>query len=82
MRSTVSALISISAFSRAILYAATGLLLHAAIFIGGIVLAPFVVIGLRIGTRIHTGLTQVQMRRVIGGVLVFTGGSLLVRALL
>jgi hypothetical protein len=82
MRSTLSALISISAFSRAILYAVTGLLLHSAIFVGGLVLAPFVLIGLKIGSRIHVGLSQVQMRRAIGGVLVLTGGSLLARALL
>lgn len=81
LRSTISALISISAFARAILYAATGLLLHWAILVGGLVLAPFVVVGLKVGTRIHVGLTQEQMRRAIGGVLVVTGGSLLVRAL-
>jgi uncharacterized membrane protein YfcA len=81
VRSTVSTLISISAFSRAVLYAIGGLLLHTSIFIGMLVLAPFVWIGLQIGARIHVGLTQTQMRRVIGALLVLTGGSLLVRAL-
>ena len=82
IRATVSSLISISAFSRAAIYAFTGLLLHTTIFLGTLVLAPFVWIGLKVGTRIHVGLTQEQMRRVIGSVLVLTGGSLLVRALL
>jgi uncharacterized membrane protein YfcA len=82
LRSTISTLISVSAFSRAILYAVSGLLFHVAIFAGMAVLAPFVWAGLRLGTRIHVGLTQEQMRRVIGGLLVFTGGSLLVRAVL
>jgi uncharacterized membrane protein YfcA len=79
VRSTMSALISISAFSRAIFYAIGGLLLHATIFIGALLLAPMVWLGLTIGSRIHVGLTQEQLRRMIGVLLVFTGASLLVR---
>lgn len=82
LRSTISTLISVSAFSRAILYAVSGLLIHAAIFAGMALLAPFVWGGLKLGTHIHVNLSQEQMRRVIGGLLVLTGGSLLVRALL
>ena len=82
VRSTISALISISAFSRAILYAIGGLLVHWTIFAGMALLAPFVWMGLRIGQRVHVGLTQQQMRRAIGGLLVLTGSSLLARALL
>jgi uncharacterized membrane protein YfcA len=82
VRSTVATLISISALSRAILYAVSGLLLHLSILVGGIALAPFAWIGMRIGNHIHIGLSQTQMRRVIGGLLVVTGVSLLVRAIL
>ena len=81
IRSTVATLISISAFSRAVVYAVSGLLLHVAIFLGVLVLAPFVWTGLAIGRRIHTGLNQQQMRRVVGVVLVCMGLSLLARAL-
>ena len=81
-RSTMSTLISISAFSRAVLYAVTGLVLHVAIFVGFVVLAPFVWVGLKVGDRIHVGLTQAQMRLAIGCILVFTGGSLVVRLFL
>ena len=81
VRSTISTLISISAFSRAVIYAVTGLLLHLTILAGGLILAPFVWFGLRIGQRIHVGLTQEQMRRAVGALLVLTGLSLLVRAL-
>ena len=63
MRSTMSTLISISAFARAIVYAVSGLLLHVTIFLGMALLAPFAWLGLKIGQRIHVGLTQVQMRR-------------------
>jgi uncharacterized membrane protein YfcA len=79
IRATMSALIAISAFSRALVYAVSGLILHAAIFAGFVVLAPFVWVGLKLGNAIHTGLTQQQMRRAIGMVLVLTGGSLLAR---
>jgi uncharacterized membrane protein YfcA len=81
IRATLSSLISISAFTRAAVYAFTGLLLHLTIFAGMLLLAPFVWIGLKVGTRIHVGLTQEQMRRAVGALLVATGGSLLVRAL-
>lgn len=79
IRSTISTLISISAFSRAVVYAIGGLLLHVTIFAGMLALAPFVWLGLRLGTRVHTGLTQEQMRRVIGVMLTITGASLVIR---
>ena len=82
VRATTSMLISISAFSRAVIYAVSGLLLHASVGLGAVVLAPFVWIGLKLGTRIHVGLTQQQMRRVVGALLVFTGLSLLWRLVL
>ncbi|HUL56032.1 MAG TPA: sulfite exporter TauE/SafE family protein [Usitatibacter sp.] len=80
IRSTMSALIAISAFTRAIVYAVSGLILHLSILAGVVVLAPFVWVGLKLGHAIHLSLTQQQMRRAIGTLLVFTGGSLLVRA--
>jgi uncharacterized protein len=82
IRSTASTLISISAFSRAIVYAVSGLLLHLSLFIGMVAMAPFVWIGLGIGRRIHVGLSQEQMRRVVGAILVVTGTSLLLRVAL
>ena len=82
LRATVSTLITISAFSRAVIYAVTGLLLHLSILLGAVVLAPFVWIGMKTGARIHVGLSQEQMRRALGGVLVLAGASLLVRAAL
>lgn len=81
IRATMSTLISISAFSRAILYAISGLLLHAAVAVGMVVLSPFVWLGLKLGNRIHVGLTQEQMRRALGCMLVVIGLSLLARTL-
>jgi hypothetical protein len=78
VRATTSTVISISAFSRAAVYIVSGLLLHVAIAAGLVLLAPFVWLGLRTGHRIHLGLTQEQMRRVVGAIIVATGVSLLV----
>ena len=82
LRATVSSLISISAFTRALVYAATGLLLNLAILAGLVLLAPFVWVGFKLGSRIHLGLTQVQMRRVVGAILLVSGLSLVARAAL
>ncbi len=81
IRSTIAALISISALTRAIIYAVTGLLLHLATLAGAAVLAPFAWLGLKLGHRIHVGLTQEQMRRAVGVILVLAGLSLLARSL-
>jgi uncharacterized membrane protein YfcA len=81
LRSTLATLIAISAFSRGIVYAVSGLLLHAATLLGALVLAPFVWVGLRIGQRIHMGLTTEQLRRAIGALLVLTGATLFLRSL-
>ena len=62
------------------MYVVSGVMLHVAIFLGTLVLAPFVWLGLKLGTRIHLGLTQEQMRRAIGALLVLAGASLLARA--
>jgi uncharacterized membrane protein YfcA len=53
-----------------------------AVFAGALVLSPFVWIGLKIGQRIHVGLSTEQLRRAIGALLVVTGSSLLLRAFL
>lgn len=82
IRSTLSTLISISALTRAVVYAVTGLLLNRSILVGMLVLAPFVWMGLKLGARIHVGLTQEQMRRAVGSLLVLTGLSLLARVIL
>jgi uncharacterized membrane protein YfcA len=82
IRSTVSTIISISATIRTVIYAAAGLVLKAGLIAGFAMAAPFAWAGLRIGSRIHTRLTQQQLRRAIGGLLVASGTTLLIRTLL
>ena len=82
IRSTVSVIISISATTRTVAYAATGLVFKASLLAGAALAIPFAWTGLWLGSRIHVGLTQVQMRRAVGVLLVASGLVLLARALL
>jgi uncharacterized membrane protein YfcA len=82
IRSTVATLISISSLTRAIIFAVAGLLLHWTLLAGFALMLPFMWIGAKAGSRIHVGLTQQQMRRVVGALLVVTGITLIARALL
>ncbi len=82
IRSTVSVIISISATLRTTLYGIAGLVLKAgllAVFAMGI---PFAWAGIVLGSRIHTGFTNEQMRRAVGGVLLASGTVLLARTLM
>ena len=81
VRATLSTLIAISAILRAAAYVATGLI-TLSLAAGALASAPFAWLGLKLGTRIHVTMSQRQMRRVIGTLLVLTGTSLLVRSLL
>ncbi len=82
IRSTISVIISLSATVRTGLYAIAGLVLKSALLGGALMAAPFAWGGIALGSRIHTGLTNEQMRRVIGGVLMASGAVLLYRTLL
>lgn len=82
IRSTVSVIISISATLRTTFYAVAGLVLNKAILAGFVMAAPFAWAGIALGSRIHVGLTQTQMRQAIGGVLLASGIVLLARTLL
>jgi uncharacterized membrane protein YfcA len=81
IRATMSTLIAISAIARAFTYVVTGLI-TTSLVLGALAAAPFAWLGLKLGTRIHVSLSQQQMRRVIGTLLILTGTSLLVRTLL
>lgn len=82
IRSTVSTIISISATLRTTLYALAGLALKPVILAGFAAGIPFAWLGLRLGSRIHTGFTNEQMRRAVGAVLIASGTALLLRTLL
>ena len=82
IRSTVSVIISISATIRTTFYALAGLVLKTGLLAGVAMAVPFAWAGIALGSRIHIGLTNEQMRRVVGGVLMTSGAVLLTRTLM
>jgi len=81
IRATVSIVISVSATLRTALYGIAGLVLKAGVFAGFALAIPFAWAGIALGSRIHLGLSNAQMRRAIGIVLMASGGVLLGRLL-
>lgn len=79
IRSTVSIIISISATLRTTLYAISGLVLKAGVLAGLAMGFPFAWAGVALGSRIHIGLSNTQLRRVIGMILMASGSILLAR---
>ena len=82
LRSTVATLISISSLVRAVIFAIAGLLLHWPLLTGFALMLPFMFLGMRLGQRIHVGLTLRQLRQAVGALLVVIGGTLVARGLL
>jgi hypothetical protein len=81
VRATVSTIISISTILRTISYAISGLLLSVKLLTAAACLLPLMFIGIKAGSRVHLSLTDVQMRRAVGVLLLISGTSLLVRNL-
>ncbi len=81
IRATMSTIISISTVLRTASYAISGLLLSAKLLLTSVALLPLMVIGIKLGSRIHLSLTDAQMRRAVGVLLLISGVSLLIRNL-
>lgn len=82
LRSTMSAVITISTGVRIAIFLATGLLLQIKLLLMALALAPLMALGLKLGSRVHLNMSPHRMRQVLGAVLVGSGVSLLARALL
>jgi len=79
-RATLSNMVIFSVSMRAVVFAASGLMLADRI-IGFAVLVPFALAGLWIGNRIHGRISRAGLLRVVAGLLMLIGVSLLARAL-
>ncbi len=82
VRATMSAIINISTALRALSYAISGLLLSAKLLTTVALLLPVMWVGVKLGSRVHLSLSDAQMRRLVGGLLLISGASLLIRNLL
>jgi uncharacterized membrane protein YfcA len=81
LRATFSGLFLLEGAVRGIVFGASGLLLQNHILAAYLAGIPLMVAGLYAGHRVHVALTNEQMLRVIGALLVASGVSLLVRSL-
>ncbi|MBZ0091974.1 MAG: sulfite exporter TauE/SafE family protein [Sulfuricellaceae bacterium] len=80
LRATFTGLFVIEGLMRATLFIATGLLLQKGMFTALLVALPLMASGLYLGHRVHVGLSNRQMMRIIGTLLLLSGGSLLWKA--
>lgn len=80
-RSTMSAVFIVSTVARIALFAVSGLYAQDGIFRTALALMPAMLIGLWIGHKLHVNLPRARLMQVLGGLLVLSGGSLVVRAL-
>jgi uncharacterized membrane protein YfcA len=81
MRATLSAVFVVNTGTRLLLFLLSGLLLQSEVWIGYLVLVPFVWAGLFIGHRLHGRLTPAQVARAVSVLLLFSGMSVLVKGL-
>jgi uncharacterized membrane protein YfcA len=80
LRATLSNMVLLSTSIRALVFAAGGLMLADRLILFALLL-PFALAGLWCGNRIHGRISREQVARVISGVLMLIGLSLIVRAL-
>ena len=80
LRATFSALFLLDGGLRIITFIIAGLLLQDGIFMALLGALPLMALGLYLGHRIHVGLSTAQMHRLIGGLLLISGTSLLWKA--
>ena len=73
--------VAFPAFYLVVLFLITGLLLDARLWFAGIALFPVMLLGTAIGRRIHVRLSRGHIARVIGGLLVVSGVSLIARSI-
>jgi uncharacterized membrane protein YfcA len=80
IRATMPAIFSFTTVGRITLFAATGLFTED-VLLTAAALFPVMLIGLYVGNRLHVNLSRETMVRIIGGLLVVSGISLVFRAL-
>ena len=80
IRATVPAVFSFTSVARIAIFTGIGLF-NAQVLMAAVALLPVMALGLWCGHRLHGRLTRDQAIRIIGGLLLLSGASLVVRAL-
>ncbi len=81
MRATLSGVFFLEGLFRIGSFIAAGLLIQAQVWHGFLFGLPIALAGLCFGSHVHTGLSQLQMTRVIGVLLLLSGVSVFIKAL-
>lgn len=81
LRATFSALFFIEGAARIASFLVAGLLLTAKVWLAYLVALPLVLGALFLGGRVHVGLSQAQMARLVGALLLASSVSLLFKAM-
>ena len=81
VRSTITTLLSVTTFTRVVLFALYGLYAQDGILLFALALAPAMLLGLYAGHRLHLNLSKRRLMQSIAVLLIASGASLLVRAL-
>ena len=80
IRATIPVVFIFTTIARIVIFAAAGLF-TAGILYAALALLPIMVLGMWIGHHLHLSMSARKLMRIVGGLLVLSGGSLLVRAL-
>ena len=81
LRSTMSAIFMVTTPTRIVLFAVSGLYAQQGVLLAAALLFPLMLIGLYLGNRLHLNLPRTRVLQFVGGLLVASGASLIVRAL-
>jgi uncharacterized membrane protein YfcA len=81
LRATFSGLFVIDGGFRLLVFLASGLLLQPHLWLAWLFALPVAALGLLLGHKLHLGLSNAQMLRLVGVLLVFSGGALVWKAL-
>ncbi len=81
LRSTMSAIFVVTTATRIVLFALSGLYGQDGVLLTAALLFPVMLAGLYIGNRLHLNLPRTRVLQFVGGLLVISGASLMVRAL-
>ncbi|TSA42343.1 MAG: sulfite exporter TauE/SafE family protein [Betaproteobacteria bacterium] len=81
LRSTMSAIFIVTTATRIVLFALSGLYAQDGILLTAALLFPLMLVGLYFGNRLHLNLPHARVLQFVGGWLVISGASLIVRAL-
>jgi hypothetical protein len=80
LRATLSGLFFLEGLIRIMTFLAVGLLHGSTVWTHCLMAAPIIIAALYVGSHVHTRLSNAQMTRLIGGLLLISSGSLLIKA--